>query len=55
MNPVQPYAFYLVVPLGLEVQEGLGAPVSQGKEIQVGHELQGYQVNRAHLDREKRM
>ncbi|KAG7218679.1 hypothetical protein INR49_019803 [Caranx melampygus] len=43
INHFQPCTSYLVVPLGLEVHLGLGAPMSQGMGIQVGHELQGYQ------------
>lgn len=49
---MRPYLSHLVVPLGQGVQVGQVAPVSRGWGIQVGHELQVYQVFRAHLVRD---
>lgn len=50
---MQPYVSHLAVPLGQGVQVGLVSPVSRWWGIQVGHELQVYQVYRAHLDRDR--
>lgn len=43
---------HLVVPLGQRVQEGQVAPMSHWWRIQVGHEVQDYQVCRVHLIRD---
>ncbi len=49
---MQPYVSHLVVPLGQGGQVGLVVPLSRRWGIQVGHELQVYQVYRAHLGRD---
>lgn len=53
MNLVQALVTYLVVPLGLEVQDCLGSQFHQERGVQVVHELQVSQEYQIHLDKDR--